>query len=44
MLGSTGYEQTNFDLLVDISRGIDDDSMSLSLIFDAEVFDGEVIE
>ncbi len=42
-LGSSGFEQTNFDLLVDVARGMDD-SLRLSLVYDKQVFDREMIE
>ncbi len=42
-LGSSGFEQTNFDLLVDVARGMDD-ALRLSLVYDKQVFDREMIE
>ena len=44
VLGSSGFEQTNFDFHVDFARGIDDDSLRLALIFDPQVYDGGLIE
>ena len=38
-LGSSGFEQTNFDLLADFSRGMSDDMMYLSLVYNPQVFD-----
>src|SRR6185503_6441431 len=43
VLGSTGYEQTNFDLLVDVARGVDNDSMYMVLIFDSQVYGEELM-
>ena len=42
-LGSSAFEQTNFELLADFSRGISDDLMYMSLVYDAAVFAGELI-
>ncbi len=42
-LGSSGFEQTNFDLLVDVARGMDD-ALRLSLVYDKQVFDREMIQ
>jgi amino acid adenylation domain-containing protein len=42
VLESTGFEQTNFDLLVDVARGLDD-RMRLALIYKAHVYDEEWI-
>jgi amino acid adenylation domain-containing protein len=44
VLGSHAFEQTNFDLVADVSRGMDGDSMSLRLFYDREVFDDDLIE
>ena len=38
-LGSTGFEQTNFDLLVDVSRGMNDERMWLALVYNAGVLE-----
>ena len=38
-LGGIGFEQTNFDLLVDVSRGMNDDAMEMGLVYNAQVFD-----
>jgi amino acid adenylation domain-containing protein len=43
VLSSSGLEQTNFDLLVDIARAIDGDTMSMFLIYEREVFGEEMI-
>ena len=42
-LGSTAFEQTNFDLAVSVSRGLDD-TMWLSLVYNGQVFDQEMID
>ena len=42
-LRSEGFEQTNFDLVVDVSRGRADDTLALTLIYDAAVFDAELM-
>ncbi len=44
VLGSSGFEQTNFDFHVDIARGVDDDTLRMMLIYDRQVFDAELIE
>jgi amino acid adenylation domain-containing protein/FkbM family methyltransferase len=43
VLGSSGFEQTNFDFHVDVSRGVDDDSLSMVLIYDRRDFDHSLI-
>ena len=42
-LGGGGFEQTNFDLLVDMSRGTNDDVIYMSLVYDRRVFDDELM-
>jgi amino acid adenylation domain-containing protein len=42
-LGGAAFEQTNFDLLADFSRGAGDDSMYMSLVYERGVFDDELI-
>ena len=44
MLGSFGFEQTNFDFHVDVARGLGDDSLSLMLIYNPELYERELIE
>ncbi|HLM55885.1 MAG TPA: amino acid adenylation domain-containing protein, partial [Pyrinomonadaceae bacterium] len=44
VLGSGSYEQTNFDLVVDVSRGVDDDSMHMALVYDPQVFGAGLVE
>src|ERR1051325_4916158 len=39
VLGSSAFEQTNFDFYVEVSRGMDDDTMSLILVYDEQAFD-----
>lgn len=38
MLGTTGFEQTNFDFLTDVQRSIDGDSLSLNLVYNQALF------
>src|SRR6185503_14969024 len=38
-LGRSGFEQTNFELEADFSRGVSDDVMFMSLTYNADVFD-----
>ncbi len=42
-LGGGGFEQTNFDLLVDMARGTNDDMIYMSLVYDRRVFDDELM-
>jgi non-ribosomal peptide synthetase component F len=42
-LGSAAFEQTNFDLAVSVSRGLDD-RMWLTLVYNGQVFDQEMID
>jgi amino acid adenylation domain-containing protein len=42
-LGSAAFEQTNFDLAVSVSRGLDD-TMLLTLAYNGQVFDQEMID
>jgi amino acid adenylation domain-containing protein len=42
-LGSSGFEQTNFDLLVDIARSTRGDAMRLALVYNTHVFDPAMI-
>ncbi|WP_200911159.1 condensation domain-containing protein, partial [Pseudoalteromonas sp. P1-9] len=44
VLGGSGYEQTNFDLVVDFSRYTDTNSIGLSLTFDLANYEREYIE
>lgn len=41
VLASTGFEQTNFDFYVDVSRA--SDQMSMSVKYDAGVYDAELV-
>ncbi|HEX8686388.1 MAG TPA: amino acid adenylation domain-containing protein, partial [Pyrinomonadaceae bacterium] len=43
-LGGAGFEQTNFELLADVSRAAADDSMFLSLVYDRRAFDDRLVE
>src|SRR5258708_2120904 len=38
VLDSSGYEQTNFDLEVQVARGLNDDTMWLTLVYQARVW------
>ena len=42
-LSSSGFEQTNFDLVVSVSRRLTDGTMSLILVYNAIVFDGDLM-
>ena len=44
VLGGTGFERTNFDLLVDVSRGLNDSTMALSLEYNPGTLDEKFIE
>ncbi len=44
VLGSFGFEQTNFDFHVDVARGLDDDSLRLMLIYNTQLYERELIE
>src|ERR1044071_7155535 len=44
VLESSGFEQTNFDFHVDVSRGLGDDSLRMAMIYDAGAFDAGLIE
>jgi len=39
-----GFQQTNFDLAVDVSRGVDGETMSLSLTYNAQVLGHGLIQ
>src|SRR5258708_38143896 len=38
VLGSSGYEQTNFDGVVNMSRSLDDDQMRLTLVYNGDLW------
>ena len=42
-LSSSGFEQTNFDLVVSVSRRLTDGTMSLILVYNPIVFDGDLM-
>ncbi|HLM54863.1 MAG TPA: amino acid adenylation domain-containing protein, partial [Pyrinomonadaceae bacterium] len=42
-LGSYGFEQTNFDLVADVSRAAAGEMMSLSLVYERRAFDDELV-
>ncbi|HKT26641.1 amino acid adenylation domain-containing protein, partial [Dyella sp.] len=44
VLGSRGYEQTNFDLLVDIARVAGGDDLNMDLVYDTQIFDPQVMQ
>ncbi|KAB8198092.1 amino acid adenylation domain-containing protein, partial [Lysobacter maris] len=43
VIDSSSFEQTNFDFHVDISRGVGDDTLRMSLVFNADLFDEGLI-
>ncbi len=43
-LGSVVFEQTNFELLADFARGVGNDLLSMSLVYEREVFDDGLVE
>ena len=44
VLGSSGFEQSNFDFHIEIGRGLGEDALSMALIYNAELFDRELME
>jgi non-ribosomal peptide synthetase component F len=44
LLGSSGFEQTNFDFHVSVSRDVGDETLRLTLIFDPQVYDRRLVE
>ena len=44
VLGTAGFEQTNFDLVVDVGRSVQGEQLWLTLVYDAQVFETELIE
>src|SRR6185295_13632328 len=44
VLGSFGFEQTNFDFHVDVARGLGEEVLRLMLIYNPELYERELIE
>jgi non-ribosomal peptide synthetase component F len=42
-LGGAAFEQTNFDLMVDMSRGVNDNSILLAMTYNAKRLDNQLI-
>jgi amino acid adenylation domain-containing protein len=43
VLGSSGFEQTNFGLLVDVARGLEGDGLRLAFVYDTGQYDEATI-
>ncbi|KAB8192907.1 AMP-binding protein, partial [Lysobacter maris] len=43
VLGSSGFERTNFDLQVDVARSVGDDMLRMALVYDTGAFDEALI-
>ncbi len=44
ILGSRGFEQTNFDLLVDVARDASEDRLRLQLVYDPQIYSHRLME
>ncbi len=44
VLGSSSFEQINFDFHIDIARDLNEDALHMVLTYNAEIIDGELIE